>query len=287
MLKVVDENTIEEVINFSWEVAKNVIHTSYPLRKSKLELEKSLRKSMDHAEDKVLGYYKNDNLMGVIELFVEVTERYLQVRTYVKDDFDEIMNELLIYLKAYYPNFKAHFGYPKENIKAINYFTVNQYSCIEASSDLRLCTNDFVFKRDIKSAVQRLQKDNFSQYAPFHDQHGGEQMYWNSARLYNAFDSWYIYVYMSGSEIVGSILIYCKPKLDCIEVFGLFVEEIPNQYEVIEDLLYHSISKILGRETGIKEVIFFIEEKDTIQYEIAKQIGFKDKGSYRCYSIDL
>ena len=287
MIKIIDENNIEEVINFSWEVAKNIINTSYPLRKSRSEIEKSLRKSMNHTEDKVLGYYKNNNLIGVIELFVEVTEKYLQVRTYINKDFDEIMNELLIYLKAYYPNFKAHFGYPKENIKAINYFTANQYSCIEASSDLRLCTDDFVFKRDTTSAVQRLQKDDFSKYAIFHDHHGGEQMYWNSARLYNAFDSWYIYVYMNGSEILGSILIYCKPGLDCIEIFGLFVEEMPNQYEVIENLLYHSISKILDKEKKIKEVIFFIEEQDILQYEIAKQIGFKDKGSYRCYSIDL
>lgn len=266
---------------------RTLITTSYPLRKSKSELEKSLRKSMSHTDHKVLGYYKNNNLIGVIELFVEVNESYLQVRTYINEDFEEIMNELVIYLKAYYPNFKAHFGYPKENIKAINYFTANQYNCIEASSDLRLCIDDFVLKKNTFSAIQRLKKDNFSQYAVFHDHHGGEEMYWNSARLYTAFDSWYIYVYMNGLEILGSILIYCKPGTDSIEVFGLFVEDIPNTYEVIEDLLSNSILKILDEEKGIKQVIFFIEEKDTIQYEIAKQIGFKDKGSYRCYSMDL
>lgn len=287
MIQVINDNTIDEAITFSWEVSRDITHTSYPLRKSKTEIEKSLRQSLKHTDYKVLGYYKNTELIGIIDVCVIRKERYLQVRTYIKEDFEVIMNEVITYLKQHYPHFKAHFGYPKENREALNYFSLYQYDCIEASSDLRLSMDDFILRTDIISKIQRLQKDDFSLYAPFHDQHGGEQMYWNSARLYDAFDSWHIYVYRHGVEIIGSILIYCKPGLDSIEVFGLFVEDLPNQYNVIEDLLYHSICKIVALQTGIKQVIFFIEEKDTLQYEIAKQIGFKDQGSYRCYSIDL
>lgn len=286
MISVIDENNIEEVINFSWEACEELINISYPLRASKLELEKSLRQSLEHTDDKVLAYYKEENLVGVIQISVEVRESYLQVRTYIVEEFEEVISEVIKYLKEYYPTFKAHFGYPKENVKAINYFVSRQYECIEESSDLRLEIDDFKIGAHKIVHIERLKKEQFSSYAHFHDSHGGDQMYWNSARLYNAFDSWYVYTCSEGPEVVGSILI-SKVVRDKIEIFGLFIEDLLNKHEIIEKLLYHSIKDILEIEKNIKQIIFFVESKEVVQYEVARQVGFKVKGSYCCYAINL
>lgn len=286
MIKDIDVGRIKEVVDFSWKACQSLSTTPYPIRKSKPELEQSFAKSLVHPYDRVLGYVKDHSLFGVIELFVEVEERYLQAKTYILNNFAEQMDEVIAYLRAQYPGFTVHFGYPREHVMAAQYFIAHHYECIEASSDLRLATCQVVDKQKIGSHIERLTKENFASYASFHDQHGGQQMYWNSERLYANFESWYIYVWYSGTEIKGSILI-CKAGQDAIEVFGLFVEEEPEKYEITEELLDHSILQILAQEEGIQEVIFFVDEKDRIQYEVTRKLGFEEKGSYRCYAIDL
>lgn len=111
-------------------------------------------------------------------------------------------------------------------------------------------------------------------------------MYWNSTRLYEALDSWYVYLYMNSTEILGSILI-CKPKMQTIEIFALFVEEVLDKEDIIESLLCQAIEQIRDEKKDIKQVIFFIEEKEPIHYRVALRAGFQEKGSYRCYAVDL
>lgn len=286
MIKSIDENAIDKVINFFWKICQKRDRTSYPIKKSKLDLEKSFIKALKHPDDKVLGYFKDDTLIGSINIFVEVQESYLRVITYIEKDFEEVMEQIISYLKEQYPAYKVHFCYPKENVTVIDYFEKRQYECIEASHDLRLIVKDVPSIHKDESNISRLTKNEFNSYAIFHDKHAGEEMYWNSSRLYKAFDSWYIYLYTRSSEIQGSILI-CKAGADAIEIFGLFVEETMDQTNVMKELLAYSIHKVIEEEQDAKQAIFFVEEQNSIQYEIAKQMGFEDKGGFRCYSIDL
>ena len=286
MIKEITDMNIGEILDFTWERCQNQSTNAYPLRKTKIELEKSFMKSLKHPDDKVLAYYKEDVLIGVIELCIEVSQYYLRGTTYILKDVEDVMSHLILYLKENYPGFKAHFGYPKENVMTINYLKSNQYKCIEESNDMRLSMSDLTSPSNKESHIERLTKDCFHSYAMFHDSHGGEEMYWNSTRLYDAFDKWYIYLYKDRDEILGSILT-CKCGDDAIEIFGLFVEDTPNSKDIVEDLLYHSILQIVDKELNIKKVIFFIDEKDRLQLEVAREIGFKEMGSYYCYEMML
>lgn len=286
MIRCIDEGTMDRAIDFTWQICQKREMTSYPIKKLKLDLAQAFMEAFNHPDDKVLGYFEDDTLIASVHVYVEQQENYLRVMTYIERVFDHVMEELVSYLKERYPTFKVHFCYPKENTTAINYFEKMNYECIEASHDLRLAVKEGCYRDEEKPYISRVTKNEFASYGAFHDKHAGEDMYWNSSRLYEAFDSWYIYLYTQNAHIQGSIML-CKAGANAIEIFGLFVEEVANQSEVLKELLAHAIHKVLEVEQGIEQVIFFVEEQDTMQYELAKQIGFEDKGGFRCYSMDL
>ena len=127
MLKIIDKDDLKEVIEFTWGLCQSTRTTCYPLRKSKVDLEEALLHSIQHPDDKVLGYFKSNKLIGTVDLFVERSQKYLQAKTYISDDFEAVMNELIAYLRDNYTAFKVHFGYPKENLCAMNYFKTHHY----------------------------------------------------------------------------------------------------------------------------------------------------------------
>ncbi|MGL4737421.1 MAG: hypothetical protein ACRCW2_08220 [Cellulosilyticaceae bacterium] len=286
MIKSIDESMIGQVIDFTWPICQRCDLTSYPIKKSKLDLETSLIQALKHPDDQVLGCFKEDRLIGSINLFVELKENYLRVITYIAEDFEAVMEQLVSWLKEEYPAFKVHFCYPKENTTAIQYFETRRYECIEASHDLRLTVQETPYRSKEQTHITRLTKDEFEAYADFHNRHAGEEMYWNSKRLYEAFDSWYIYLYTQKATIQGSIMM-CKAGADAIEVFGLFVEETMDQTDVAREILDYAIHQVMHEEQAVKQVIFFVEEKDRICNDVARQIGFEDLGGYCCYAIDL
>ncbi len=282
MIKSMTINNLQVGLDFAWELCETLSTSSYPIKKTKEDLKQSLLENLTHKDDQVLMYFKDNQLIGIIELYVEVEEKYIRLGSYIKEDLEEIMDEIISYLQRMYPYYTIHFTYPKENTVALEYLESKGYLCIEASNDLRLETKDLPFEDTDRINFERLKKEEFMQYATFHDQHGGEEMYWNSKRLYEAFDRWYIYVYKKGKSIVASTLT-CQSGEESIEIFGLFLDDIQDRAYIAKELLRYTIHSILEIGNGTKQVIYFVEDKDLTQYAAARELGFQEMGSFRCY----
>ena len=276
-------DNLQVSLDFAWELCKNISTSSYPIKKTKEDLKQSFLKRLAHRDDQVLMYFKDNQLIGVIELCIETQEKYVRLGSYIKEDLEKIIDETIENLQEMCPNYTIHFTYPKENVVAIEYLKSKGYPCIEASNDLRLEIKDLKFEDTHRITPERLKKEDFIEYAAFHDKHGGAEMYWNSERVYEVFDRWYIYVYKKGKNIVASSLT-CKSGEEAIEIFGLFLDDIEDSDYIAKELLGHTIKNILEIEVQTKQVIYFVEDKEVAQYTAAKKVGFKENGSFRCYS---
>ena len=285
MLEVISKKDISIAVDFAWELSQIPETSSYPLYKDKDKLEENFKKSLLRNNNILLGYYKNNELIAVINFFFIESEKYLQTTgVYISSDYNEVMNELINMLKSDYPNYKALFGFQKENLKANKYFIENRYECIDSCLDMRLSTDDFKGTK-YNDNIFEICKSDFDSYAPFHDKYF-QRIYWTSNRLRKALEDWHIFVYRQEGIIEGSIFI-TECDENTIEIFGLAVSDKYKGRGIEEVLLVRSLDKLFRDNPYIKQTIFFIDDIEGEELETVKKIGFNYLSSYRCYQVWL
>lgn len=285
MLKEISKNDISSAVDFAWELSKMPETSSYPLYKEKRKLEENFQRSLLKDNNILLGYYENNELIAVINFFFIETEKYLQTTgVYISSKYNEVMDDLMVMLKSKYPNYRALFGFTKENIKANNYFIEKSYECIDSCLDMRLSTADFKGTK-CNDNIFKICKSDFDSYKPFHDKHF-QGIYWTSNRLREVLDDWHIFVYRKKGIIEGSVFI-TECDENTIEVFGLAVSDKYKGNGIEEALLSQGVYKLFSENPSIEQTIFFIDDVEGEELDMVKKIGFNYFSSYRCYQVWL
>ena len=285
MLKVINENDISVAVDFSFKFSQRPETSSYPLYEDRNKIEENFKKSLYKNNSKLLGYYENNKLIAVINFFFIESEKYLQTTgVYIASKYNEVMNELMLKLRREYSNYRALFGFPKENIDANNFFVENDYKCIDSCLDMRLNTINLKgIKRN--DNISKLCKDEFDSYKVFHDEHF-QGIYWTSERLREALDDWKIFVYRPKDTIEGSIFIKVCDE-NTMEVFGLSVSDKYIGKGIEEVLLSQGLENLFRDKPSIKQTIFFIDDVEGEDLEMVQKLGFDYFSSYRCYQVEL
>ncbi|MGL5749200.1 MAG: hypothetical protein ACRCXT_01640 [Paraclostridium sp.] len=78
MIREIEENLLEEVVKFSWVIFSHKENSGFPKYRSYEEMHKYFLRSGLHIDDKVLAYYEDGELIGVLNLFVDKDNKYLQ-----------------------------------------------------------------------------------------------------------------------------------------------------------------------------------------------------------------
>lgn len=285
MLKLISKNDISIAIDFAWKLSQRPETSSYPLYKEKSKLEESFEGSLLKDNNKLLGYYKNNELIAIIQFFFIQSEKYIQTTgIYISTNYNEVMDELISMLKDEYQTYRVLFGFPKENIKANYYFIENGYERIDSCLDMRLSTVNFKGSK-YSNNIFNICKSNFDTYASYHDKYF-QGIYWTSRRLRETLDNWKIFIYRPEDSIEGSIFIKECDK-NTIEIFGLSVSDKYKGKGVEELLLSQGLYKLFKDKPSIEKTIFFIDDIDIEQIQMAQKVGFNYYSSYRCYQAWL
>lgn len=285
MLRIINEEDISIAIDFAWKLSRKPEISSYPLYKEKGKLEENFKKSFLKDNSILIGYYKDNELIAVIQFFFINSEKYIQTTgVYISSNYDEVMSELMNKLKEDYPDYRVLLGFPKENIEANNYFIKNNYKCIDSCLDMRLNTNNFK-KANSSDNIFKLSKADFDLYAPFHDEYF-KGIYWTSYRLREEFDNWYVFIYKSKESIEGSIFI-TECDESTIEIFGLSASDKYKRKGVEEMLLSQALEELFKLNPLTKQTIFFIDDCEIEDLNMVQKVGFNYFSSYRCYEVWL
>jgi RimJ/RimL family protein N-acetyltransferase len=286
MLRKLKQNEIETAANLSYLLSKNALTNSYPLRNSQKEFLEKYKQSLKYSDDELLGYFMDDELIGVIYLNVLKKDLYLQTSgLFIKNNIEIVMSTFIDYLHKNYNGYEAYIGYPKENEMAINSLLSHGFQIADSSIDQRL--EKIEFKPSVlQHFITKIDYTNYPSFAKYHDSKASD-IYWNSNRIKENFNDWIIYSYWSDSQIRGSIATK-KSKMDPneLEIFALFIDKDIANKGIEEDLIT-AVLKDGFENHNIKDVVFFIESDDKKAFEYSKNLGFKVYSNYLSFSIKL
>lgn len=277
------EEFIDDIVDCSWKLFCDKTKCGFPKFKSYNEMYDTFLKSIRDIDNKVLVYYENSEIIGVLNLMVVKEKKYLESigGILTKKNFNFVAMKFIDYLKVSYGGYEMDLGFPLENKDAINFLEGINAQLMDSSITMLLKKDDFI-KTSNYSDVILLTSDYYSEYAIFHDKHN-PNMYWNSNRIFEKLDIWNIYIIRKEEKIVGSIFI--KATKNVVEVFGLSVDEEYKHKGLEIKLLSESISDILSKWN--EDILFFVEEDETDTFNATLKLEFKQIDTYRSYKLNL
>lgn len=285
MIVEVKEENLEQIVKFSWEIARDKTRCGFPRIESYEEMYDIFLKATKHKDNRqLLACYDQNQLIGVLRLLVEKDNKYLEALggIYTNEDFKFVATSFICYLRDNYPKFELDLGFPKEYTAAIDYFVEINAQLMEACVTMNLMKKDFIRSSTVHEVIP-LNTNNYQAYADFHDQYY-PNIYWSSERVLKTIEKWKIYNVIEKQTIIGSIFIKLINNKQA-EIFGLAVDRKYEKTNLELELLSESLYDIF--QAGIDEVIFFVEEEATDDYEAALQTGFKQIDTYRSYKLIL
>lgn len=287
MIKNIDEEHINSAVEFSWKLYEHPENSSYPLNVIREEFKNNFEKSLSSDTDILLGYYKDNKLIGVLHFYIIKEDKYLQTTgVFIKDDYyNDVMDDFIKKLKEDYPGYRALLGFPKENKNANNYLSSKSYKCLDSDTDMRLNPSDFKPANKTCNII-KITEETFDEYSKFHDKYF-DGAYWTSSKVKESFNMWNIFCYKIENNIEGGLFMRKYEKDNSIEIMGLDFSKEYNTKENIASIVSYALKYCFKNLVPVSQAIFFIEDKDTEQMEAAKELGFKYFSSYRCYEIML
>ncbi len=286
MIKTIDK--VEEVIDFAWELSQNNLFASYPRKESIKAIRDDIEKAINKDNNNIIACYHENVLCGVCIYFWKLDEKYAQTTEFlIREDYDQSAEEMIDYISKKLAGYELFIGVPFSNENANQYFKKKNIECIESS----IVTNLYNLKspsHEKHDCVDKITKDNFEEYAIFHDKHaipsGG---YWNSKNLKKQMERFQIQVFVFRKDERIHASIFTKTGKELSDVVGLFIDE-EYKNNGIESILINEMLMGLYNEFGtIEEILFFTDEACTDELNLVLAAGFQIKEKYRCYKCIL
>lgn len=288
MLKPLSETELHEAVLLSAELLTASASRSYPFFQSKSDIEAEYRLRLRDPHGALLGYYRQDRLIGVLCYFYEPGELYLQTTAMLAQEAQEdVFAAFLTHLHEGFPGYTALIGLSADNQSAVITLSTHGFCLIESSHDMRLQRQAFVASRQSGVGIHRITSNNFDAYAAFHDACYGDNTYWKAARLYAHLDAWHIFAYAIGDMMRGSVFLKIQERMHMAEVFGMTFQAKEDAKRAAFPLLSHAVQSVFDDNAAIDSIIFFVEDGDDDILQAAYEAGFACLDRYRCFEASL
>lgn len=283
MIKAIHET--EHIIDFSWDLSNNSLSASYPRVESREELQKRLERAIGADHERIIAYYIDGVVRGVCVYLWDPEEKYAQATQFLIDPehFDTIADHFIDHLGTRLSGYELLIGVPAMNRRAIDYFEQRDFDCIESSIDTRL-HNLKPHQVTHEHVVEKVTEDNFDEYALFHDKYAlPSEMYYHSKNLKRELDRFRILALRRDERICSSI--FAKTFANSAEIFGLFSDG--DHLDEKEALINQLLVELYNEFGALEEIIFFIDEEDSIALSLTLRASFEVNDSYRCFRCTL
>lgn len=281
-IEIKEKIDLEEAIEFAWDVTRRDEKAGYPEKTWEYEgLREEFIKAYNHKDDKMLLLRSGEDITGVVCLFVDKQDMYLQTigGIYYKDDFEYVLNKFIEYLEKNFKNYEIIIGYTSKD-KNILKVLEQKGEIFEKAEFFKLYKNNLKFK-DIREDIRLLTTDDFEDFSDIHDKINSN-MYWTSERLKEDLDNWRIFVYKESGKIKSYIMI--RVYLDLTgEIFNITNVGILDQ-SIIEDLIYVGCKDMF--DIGVTNIISSCD-MDSYENDLYYKLGFERTNDYIGYNIKI
>lgn len=279
MLVKATAEDIEKYGDWVYELALDQSKSGYPTYtdgiKTKDDFLSDARKSVSGNSGEIMLFFQDGTMEGWIEYFWIEDEQYFQLSgCNINNGTEAALAELLALVETRFQGYSLYFGFPKENVKAIDFLSANGFECIEDD-----CNNSFFFEtyepHQVSENVVRVKEDNFEDFRKVHSTFEID-MYWTCDKIREKINSWTVYVYYENGSPVGTV--FCTCGGEYLEIFGIEFLEGCFDREKYQELMFSALNT--GKRMGAKYLTYFCEEKEQ---EIVQELCFRYVGRYVCY----
>ncbi|MEN6339300.1 MAG: hypothetical protein ABFD03_04165 [Clostridiaceae bacterium] len=277
MLKKLTKEDAAYAAERCWALFQDPRARCYPINTCREDMERSFAVFCDIESGTLLGYWSEDQLAGVCELYFEQETRYLMVNAlYAWDDADTALDAFLAYIDDGYAGYEANVGAPPENTRLAGALTKHGYAMTETCFDLRY---DAVSLTPEETTIQGIslledeEDDGFEEYAPLHDAWFPND-YWSSARMRELQGDWQAFTLRGNSGIEGSLIVL--PGHNAAEVYALHAAD----EAMAQNLLTGMLQQNETAEYGVDEIVLMVQTANEAQLHAALACGFTLFGQY-------
>ncbi|WP_161980996.1 hypothetical protein [Streptococcus sp. S784/96/1] len=285
MLREADLSDIKRYGETFYQLGLNPLTSGYPAyfdgTKTKDDFEKVLMRRLENENSRLVIAEFKGQVEGIVGYFYLPDDRYLQVDLLNLSYHADIhLTELVEHLESHFKDFQILFGIDARN--ATYQSVLKDMGWIaEAPQVINLLEEPFIRcePRAVKSNIIRVSHSNQLQFQSLFPQDNPDNVYWTPERLIEELDHWVIYLFADKGAI------WARPFGDRqMEIYGYVIaEKMANDSQnILRELLYTLIEG--ARQSGIRQILFFSDEKE---YELLRSLGFKERGTYLCYSKTL
>lgn len=282
ILKTLTEDQVEEALAFAWPVFQNQAQRTTPPHASELEMKKSFLSHINHPSDQLLGYYKDQRLIGVLAVHISPEEKYCNstggLHIESTETYGEVASAFLNHLKEHCKGYKCLFGTTKPNVYSQKFLEANGFVCVDDTVQTRVEPNGL---KAVEGAfvVETLKEEDYALYRAFHTAHFSEY-YWSADKLYEAMPHWNVSIVKIDGQIVGNTFTF-GVKGRSGEVFGGKVLPEYENTNMMAMLFYKSTAACF--EKGATDIVNFVPEGYML--DAAIEVGYVPYDTYMCYEI--
>ena len=279
MLRSLKKDEYKAYLDWAYGLALDMSRSGYPTYadglQTRAEFDEIAALAHEREHEGALLFEDGGKALGYIHYFALPEDEYLDTRAFcIEDKTEQAIDELLAYLAPKYPGFTMHFGFPEENVRAVNHLIELGWPLNEESLVAVLKFKDYEPKPE-SGAIVPITAENFDRFAALHAHMDGK-MYWDNAHLREALDRWHIYLYHREDRDLASVyFIYVDGFL---EIFGMDYAEDRFDREAVRALLVRALNQ--GKADGM-ESFYYFHDKD--EAPIVKELGIRSLGRYVMY----
>lgn len=283
MISNIDESRVIETAKFLDRL------TQINSRKSKFfpsgfdEILSTLRKRLKKSNNEVLIYTENNNILGVLVLYIEKNEKYLEEMggVFANERYKEISIEFFKYLQGQYKGFHLDVVCPQRNKEAICFWDSINAKCLGTDLEMKLTKSSYKSLKESKIVIP-LSDKYYNAFCKLHDECHTD-VYWTGSRILTALDKFNVLIIIEKEDLIGAIV---TTKRGTIEEYIFFIET--NTKYRKQGYAKSLLQKFINRTflSDINVINLQVEINNIPAINLYKSFGFREIDCYSTYSIE-
>ena len=273
--------TVEDIKKygeFAYSLALNPVKSCYPTYadgiKTKDDFFNAAERAIAKETYELLLFSIGENVEGWISYYWIPEDKYLQLYEFnINRGAEQALAELIEIIETKFIGYTAYFGFPGDNLDAINFLAAQGFRCIEKDWN-----HSFFFDRytahEYSSCVEKVSRHNFDKFRMVY--HADPETYWNADRIFETIDDWTIFIYNHAD--VPAAAVFLNGDDDYYEIVGLEFTDGVFCEGMFRELLTASLGEC--KRLDAKYMTYFCGEDEK---PILSELGFKCVGQYVLY----
>lgn len=281
MIRCVEKEELELVAKYAYQLNSNPQHKckAFPIDYNDILIQ--FEKMLIHPNDELLILTNGNCISGVLALFVEPENMYLEAigGVFAENNYEAVAKEFYQYLKKNYKESRFDAAYPEENEQAIDFMKSIGAELLDFDYEFRLSKSEYKSIAEIDNIVQ-LNEKYYESFVDIHNKFHPD-VYWTGERLLKALDKFDIFIALDGERVVGSIVTSNFTN----EIYLMEVAEDKQNLGYGTDLVNKAIRHAFNN--GADELMVMVEKNNLVAIHLYEKLGFKKTDTCLTYSMKL